>query len=305
MMKMDKIWMNGTMVDEANANIHVLSHALHYGSAFFEGIRAYDCGDKGTAVFRLDEHLQRLVESAKIYRTEIPYTVSELRAATIETMKINKFKSAYIRPLVYRGKGKLGLEPRSCPVDVMIAAWEWGTYLGEEALQKGISAQVSSWRRLAPNTMPALAKASGNYLSSQLIKMEALDNGYDEGIGLDYSGNVSEGSGENLFVIKNNVIYTPPLASSALFGITRDTIMEIAKTLNYTVEERVIPREFLYLADEIFLTGTAAEVTPVSFVDKIKIGSGVRGPMTAKLQEQYFSIVSDQTQLNSEWLTYV
>ncbi len=304
-MKMDWIWMNGKLVPEQDANVHVLSHGLHYGSSFFEGIRAYETVDGRTAVFRLKEHLQRLHETAKIYKTEIPYSVEELTEATNQVIKENKLKSAYIRPLAYRGRNVLGVEPRKCPVDVAIAAWEWGAYLGEEGIENGIRVQVSSWRRMAPNTIPALAKAGGNYLSSQLIKMEAIDNGFEEGIALDYNGNISEGSGENIFVIKNGILYTPPLASSSLAGITRDTIIYLAKEMNYQIEEKVLPREFLYTADEIFLTGTAAEVTPVAEVDHLKVGNGKRGSITKQIQEAYTDAVTGKGSKSEEWLYYI
>ena len=304
-MNVGQVWMNGEMVAEKDATVSVLAHALHYGSAFFEGIRAYKTVDGRTAVFRLQEHMQRLHETTKIYRTAIPYSVEELMAATAKVLKDNKLNEAYIRPLVYRGKGALGVNPTACPVDTMIAAWHWGAYLGEDGMEQGIDVQVSTWRRLAPNTMPSLAKAAGNYLSSQLIKMEALENGYDEGIALDYAGNVSEGSGENIFVVKNNVIYTPPLASSALFGITRDSVMVLARERNMQITELVMPREFLYTADEIFLSGTAAEITPVRSVDKIVVGCGSAGPITKELQAAFFDAVSGADASKSDWLYYV
>lgn len=304
-MKMDWIWMNGKLVAEKEANVHVLSHGLHYGSSFFEGIRAYETVDGRTAVFRLEEHLQRLYETAKIYKTEIPYSIEELTVAVEQVIKENNLKSAYIRPLAYRGKNVLGIEPRKCPVDVAVAAWEWGAYLGEEGIEKGIRAQVSSWRRMAPNTIPALAKAGGNYLSSQLIKMEAIDNGFDEGIALDYDGNISEGSGANIFLIKNSILYTPPLASSSLAGITRDTIIHLAKEMNYQIEEKVLPREFLYTADEIFLTGTAAEITPVAEVDHLKVGSGTTGEITKAIQTAYADLVRGTGSKTEEWLHYI
>lgn len=304
-MKMDWIWMNGKLVAEKDANVHVLSHGLHYGSSFFEGIRAYETVDGRTAVFRLEEHLQRLYETTKIYKTEIPYSIEELTVAVEQVIKENNLKSAYIRPLAYRGKNVLGIEPRKCPVDVAVAAWEWGAYLGEEGIEKGIRAQVSSWRRMAPNTIPALAKAGGNYLSSQLIKMEAIDNGFDEGIALDYDGNISEGSGANIFLIKNSILYTPPLASSSLAGITRDTIIHLAKEMNYQIEEKVLPREFLYTADEIFLTGTAAEITPVAEVDHLKVGSGTTGEITKTIQTAYADLVRGTGSKTEEWLHYI
>ncbi len=298
-----KIWMNGKLVNHDEAQVHVLAHTLHYGSSFFEGIRAYETAE-GSAIFRLDEHIDRLFDSCKIYRTEVPFSKEEVKQAIFDVIKANELKSAYIRPLIYRGYGKLGVNPTMSPVEVVVAAWFWGAYLGEEAINNGINAMTSSWRRLAPNTMPTLAKAGGNYLSSQLIKMEALENGYDEGIALDYSGVVSEGSGENLFLIKDRVIYTPTLASSALLGITRNTILEIAKELGFEIKEQAIPREMLYIADEIFLTGTAAEVTPVASIDKIKIGNGEK-PMTKAIQSFYFDLVKGKKTIKKEWLTIV
>ncbi len=298
-----KIWMNGKLVNHDEAQVHVLAHTLHYGSSFFEGIRAYETAE-GSAIFRLDEHIDRLFDSCKIYRTEVPFSKEEVKEAIFDVIKANELKSAYIRPLIYRGYGKLGVNPTMSPVEVVVAAWFWGAYLGEEAINNGINAMTSSWRRLAPNTMPTLAKAGGNYLSSQLIKMEALENGYDEGIALDYSGVVSEGSGENLFLIKDRVIYTPTLASSALLGITRNTILEIAKELGFEIKEQAIPREMLYIADEIFLTGTAAEVTPVASIDKIKIGNGEK-PMTKAIQSFYFDLVKGKKTIKKEWLTIV
>lgn len=296
--------MDGEFVDCEDAKINILSHVVHYGTGFFEGIRAYKT-EKGGAIFRLKEHTNRLYDSAKIYRTEIPYTKEEFNQAIIDTLKINNLEEGYIRPLIYRGYNKLGVNPFTCPVQAMIAAWKWGKYLGEEAMKDGVSVKISSWRRLAPNTMPTMAKASGNYLSSQLIKMEALVDGYEEGIALDYNGYVSEGSGENIFIIKNNIIYTPAMSGSALPGITRDAIVTLARDLGYDVREEGVPREMLYIADEIFLTGTAAEITPVSRVDKIKIGAGERGPITEKIQTKFFSIVEGREEDKYNWLTYI
>ncbi|MCS5420515.1 MULTISPECIES: branched-chain amino acid transaminase [Psychrilyobacter] len=304
MINTKKIWMNGEMIDHDNANVHVLSHVMHYGTSFFEGIRAYKT-EEGTAIFRLDEHIDRLYNSCKIYRTEIPYTKEEIKKAISDTIKINGIKTAYIRPLVYRGYNSLGVNPSNCPVETMIATWEWGAYLGEEALTQGVDVCVSSWRRLAPNTMPTAAKAGGNYLSSQLIKVEALENGYDEGIALDYSGNVSEGSGENLFVISNGKIYSPQSGSSALIGITRDSVITIARDLGYEVVEETISRESLYTADELFFSGTAAEITPIASVDKIKIGIGKRGPITEKIQEAFFEMTEGKNIKYNSWLTYI
>jgi len=304
MINTEKIWMDGKMVDHDDATVHVLAHAMHYGSSFFEGIRAYKT-DKGLAIFRLDEHIDRLYNSCKMYRTEIPYSKEEFKKAIFDTLKINKLTSAYIRPLIYRGYESLGVNPSNCPVKSMVATWEWGAYLGEEGLEKGVNVCTSSWRRSAPDTMPALAKAGGNYLSSQLIKMEALENGYDEGIALDYAGNLSEGSGENIFLVADNKIYTPQSGSSALGGITRDTVITLAKDLGYEVIETIIPREMIYTVDEAFLTGTAAEVTPIASVDRIKVGTGSRGPVAKKIQDAFFNMVNGNNDKYNSWLTIV
>jgi branched-chain amino acid aminotransferase len=301
--KVEKIWMNGALVNWDDAKIHVLSHALHYGSSWFEGIRCYDT-KKGPAVFRMDAHLRRLFDSAKIYRTEIPYTKSQLAEAIKKTILANKLKACYIRPIVYRGYGDVGVNPLGCPVDVTIAVWEWGAYLGSEALEKGIDVCVSSWRRAAPDTFPAMAKSGGNYLNSQLIKLEALTNGYVEGIALDVTGMVSEGSGENIFVIRDETIYTTPLGSSILPGITRASIVTLAQDLDYTVVEMAIPREMLYIADEVFFSGTAAEITPIRSIDKIVIGAGHAGPITKKLQKAFFTIIQSGKDKH-HWLTRV
>lgn len=303
MINTKKIWMNGKLVDHDDANIHVLSHVVHYGSSFFEGIRVYKT-DKGPAIFKLKEHVKRLFQSAKIYRTEIPYTEEEIEKAIIETVKANELEQGYIRPIAYRGYFELGVNPTRCPVDVAIAAWAWGAYLGEEALNKGIRVQVSSWRRPALNTLPSLAKAGGNYLSSQLIRLEAQNNGYEEGIALDYLGNVSEGSGENLFVVVDKKLITPNLASSALAGITKNTVIELAKKLGYEVVEQSIPRELLYICDELFLTGTAAEITPVYSVDNIEVGNGDR-TVTKAIQKEFFALVKGEHELSKNYLSYV
>jgi len=301
--KVEKIWMNGTLVNWDEAKIHVLSHAVHYGSSWFEGIRCYDT-KKGPAIFRMDAHLRRLFDSAKIYRTEIPYTISQLAEAVKKTILANKLKACYIRPIVYRGYGDVGVNPLGCPVDVTIAVWEWGAYLGSEALEKGIDVCVSSWRRAAPDTFPAMAKSSGNYLNSQLIKLEALTNGYVEGIALDVHGMVSEGSGENIFVIRDSTIYTTPLGSSILPGITRASVVTLAKDLGYTVMEMAIPREMLYIADEVFFSGTAAEITPIRSIDKIVVGAGHAGPITKKLQNAFFTIIQSGKDKH-HWLTRI
>jgi branched-chain amino acid aminotransferase len=299
-----KIWFNGELVNWKDANIHVLSHVVHYGSSVFEGIRCYNTKN-GPAIFRLREHVERLVNSGKIYRMDIPYSVDEICDAIIETIKINNLKDCYIRPIAFRGYKELGVYPLNCPLDTVIAAWEWGKYLGEEAIENGVDLGVSTWRRMAPNTLPNMAKAGANYMNSQLAKMESLFNGFDEAIMLDYSGMVSEGSGENIFLVKDDVIYTPHSSLSILSGITRDSVIKLAKETEIEVKEEPIPREMLYLADEIFLTGTAAEITPVRSVDQIKIGAGKRGPVTQKLQEKFFNIVGGIEEDRFGWLTFV
>lgn len=299
-----KIWFNGKFVDWKEANIHVLSHVVHYGSSVFEGIRCYNT-KQGPAIFRLEEHVARLYNSAKIYRMDIPYSQDEFREAILETVKINGLKACYIRPVVFRGYAELGVYPLNCPVESVIAAWAWGKYLGEEALELGVDVGVSSWRRMAPDTMPNLAKAGSNYMNSQLAKMESLFNGYHEAIMLDYGGMVSEGSGENIFLVKEGILYTPPLSSSLLNGITRDSIITLARDMDLEVVEQQIPREMLYLADELFLTGTAAEVTPIRSVDQITIGDGVRGQLTKKLQDSFFEILEGNTEDRYGWLTFL
>jgi len=299
-----KIWMNGKLVDFADARIHVFTHALHYGSGVFEGERCYRTA-RGPAVFRLEEHLDRLLWSAKIYRMQIPYSIEELKQATLETIRANEFEACYIRPLVYRGFGSLGVNPFPNPVDVIIGCYEWGKYLGPEALESGVDACCSSWMRIAPNTMPAMAKATANYANSQLIKMEAITNGYHEGIALDHNGRISEGSGENLFLVWKGRLYTPPLSASTLPGITRLSVIQLARELGFHMEEKTIPREMIYAADEMFFTGTAAEITPIRSVDKIPVGAGKRGPMTEKLQRAFFDIVEGKVPDRYGWLTPV
>jgi branched-chain amino acid aminotransferase len=301
--KESKIWKNGKFVDWDDAQIHVLSHVVHYGSAWFEGIRCYDT-EKGAAIFRLGPHLRRLNDSAKIYRAQIPFSIEELTEATIETVKINNIKSCYIRPIAFRGYYEMGVSPLNCPIETYIAVWEWGRYLGEGSLEKGIDVCISSWNRMAPNTLPAMAKAASNYMNSQLIKMEALQNGYAEGIALDTTGHVSEGSGENIFFVKNGVIHTTPLSSSILQGITRDSVISIADELGYEVREMQIPREMLYIADEIFFAGTAVEITPIVSVDRIKIKEGVPGPITKHVQSKFFDILKTGNDRRG-WLTFV
>ena len=300
----DNIWFNGELVDWEDANIHVLSHVVHYGSSVFEGIRCYKT-QKGSAVFRLDEHVNRLFDSAKIYRMEIPYTRQEICEAILETIRVNKLEACYIRPIVFRGYETLGVDPMGCPVEVVIAVWEWGEYLGDAALKNGVSVCTSSWNRMAPNTLPFLAKAGGNYLNSQLVRIEANANGYDEGIVLGTDGLVSEGSGENIFVIKNGSIYTPASNYAILPGITRHTAITLIRDLGMRVEQRGIPREFLYVADEVFFTGTAAEITPVRAIDQIEIGSGQRGPITEQIQEAFFDVIRAEVEDRHGWLTSI
>ncbi|GIV87570.1 MAG: branched chain amino acid aminotransferase [Chloroflexus sp.] len=301
--KMDYIWFNGELVEWDKATVHVMAHVIHYGTSFFEGIRCYET-PQGPAIFRLTPHMQRLIDSAKIYRTTIPYTLDQLVAAVKETVRANRLRSGYIRPVVFRGYGEIGVNPLNNPVEVAIATIEWGKYLGAEAMEQGVDVCISSWNRFAPNTMPALAKAGGNYMNSQLIKMEALMNGYAEGIALDADGHVSEGSGENLFLVRNGIVYTPPLTSSILSGITRDTVMTLLRDLGVEVREQILPREMLYLADELFFTGTAAEITPIRSIDRIPIGTGRRGPITAAVQAAFFGIVQGEQPDRYGWLEY-
>ena len=298
------IWFNGELIPWENATVHVMSHAIHYGSSVFEGVRAYDTPN-GTAIFRLDDHTRRFFDSAKIYRMEIPYSFEEINQANKDAVRKNNLKSAYIRPAAFIGNVGLGLNPASHVAEVMVAAIEWGTYLGEEGLTKGIDAAVTSWNRVAPNTLPAGSKAGGNYLSSQLISGEAKRHGYTEGIGLDVNGRISEGAGENIFIIRNGIISTPPSAASLLPGLTRDTMITLAKEAGYEIREETMAREALYLADEIFMTGTAAEVTPIRSVDQIDVGSGTRGPITEQLQSAFFGLFDGTTPDQHGWLSYV
>jgi len=299
-----KIWMNGKLVDWKDATIHIATHVIHYGSGIFEGARCYET-PLGSACFRLDAHMRRLQHSAKIYRMEYPLDLAGWQDAVLDTIRANAMKACYIRPLVYRGYDTLGVNPLTCPVDAAILLWEWGAYLGKEALEEGCDVKVSSWTRMAANTLPALAKSTANYANSGLIKMEAIADGYSEGIALDVHGSVSEGSGQNLFVVRDGAVYTPPLASSILGGITRDSVMTLARDLGYPIHETVLPRELLYIADEVFFVGTAAEVTPVRSIDKIKIGSGRRGPVTAALQRAFFDVINGEVPDTHGWLTYV
>ncbi|MGE5647199.1 MAG: branched-chain amino acid transaminase [Acidobacteriota bacterium] len=299
-----KIWHNGQFIDWNDAKIHVLSHVVSYGSSVFEGIRCY-ATRQGPAIFRLREHVRRMIDSAKIYRMDVPFTSDQLSDALIELVRVNKLTACYLRPIVLRGYGLMGVHGGKNPIEVYLACWEWGRYLGEEALAQGVDVCVSSWNRMAPNTLPALAKAGANYMNSQLIKMEAVVNGYDEGIALDASGCVSEGSGENLFVVRDGKIVTPPLGASVLPGITRDTVLKLAGDLGIPVVEGLVPREMLYIADEVFFSGTAAEITPIRSVDRIPVGAGRRGPIAERLQKEFFAIVNGDKPDRYGWLTAV
>ncbi len=299
-----KVWMNGQFVPWKEANIHIASHVIHYGSSLFEGFRAYDT-PKGTAIFRLKAHTKRLFNSCKMYRIEIPYSQEVINDAVVETVKANSLRSGYIRPIVYRGYGALGVDPFPNPVDCAILVWEWGQYLGEEALEHGVDVRISSWQRMAPNTFPALAKSGANYMNSQLIKMEAMIDGYVEGIALNIRGHVSEGSGENIFIVLDETLHTPPLSSSILPGITRDSVIKLARDMQLPVVEETIPREMLYIAEEVFFTGSAAEITPIRSIDKIDIGSGKRGPVTKKLQEEFFAYINGEREDKYQWITSI
>ncbi len=296
------IWMNGKLVKWDDAKIHICSHVIHYGSSVFEGMRVYKTAN-GSAAFRLRDHTQRLFNSAKIYRMPIPFTIEEIDNAILETVSANKLEECYVRPIVYRGYGSLGVDPSACPVDVAIATWPWGKYLGEEAMENGVSVCFSSWHRIAPNTMPAMAKAGANYMNSQLVKLEAKEHNYEEGIALDIFGHVSEGSAENIFMVRKGTLITPTFAASILPGITRSSVIRLAEDLGIKVIEQNIPREALYLADEVFFTGSAAEITPISKIDNIVIGKGKAGPVTKKLQAAFFDIVSGKVVDKYGWLT--
>ncbi len=297
----DKIWRNGEMVPWASATTHVLTHGLHYGTGVFEGMRAYETPHKGVCVFRNREHIERLFFSARVYKINMAYTVDEIMQVCKDVVRENGLSSAYIRPLAYLGYGEMGPASQACDTDLIIAAFPWGAYLGEEGLKNGIDVAISSWRRMAPGTVPAGVKAAGNYLSSRLVSMEAKDRGFAEGIGLAHDGTISEGAGENLFVVQNRRILTPTAASSILAGITRDTVITLAKDLGYEVVEQALPREILYAADEIFLTGTAAEVTPVRSVDRIEVGDGER-PVTQAIQNAFFGLFDGKTEDRWGWL---
>lgn len=299
-----KIWMNGTLVDWADATIHVASHVIHYGSGVFEGARCYET-PLGSACFRLDDHVRRLFDSARIYRMNHDLERDGVRDAILDTIRANGYKACYIRPLMFRGYGSLGINPLPCPVDTAILLWEWGAYLGEEALEQGVDVCIGSWSRAAPNTSPSMAKSTSNYANAQLLKLEAMADGYAEALALDPGGHLSEGSGENVFVIRDDIIYTPPMSASLLPGITRDTVITLARAQGYEVREQTLPREFLYLADEAFFCGTAVEVTPIRSVDKITIGRGSRGPITEAIQRNFFDVVHGRAPDTHGWLTYV
>jgi branched-chain amino acid aminotransferase len=305
-----KVWRNGEFIEWDNARVHVMTHAIHYGSSVFEGIRAYET-ERGPAVFRLVEHMKRLLNSAKVYRMEVGRDCGEFCDATVELIKDSKMDACYVRPIIIRGLDEenpaFGVNPFPNPVDCYIAAWDWGKYLGEEALESGVDVCVSSWTRITSNSLPAVAKAGANYMNSQLIKMEAILNGYSEGIALDDRGYVSEGSGENLFLVNNGRLLTPPLGASILPGITRDSVIQIARELGIEVEETNIQRAALYLTDELFFTGTAAEITPIRSVDKITVGLGKRGEITKRLQDVFFDVIHGRRPApnNAPWLTYV
>ena len=303
-MNAEWVWLNGDFRRWDEATVHVSTHALHYGSSVFEGVRAYTT-PHGPAVFRLAEHTKRLRHSSRIARLDLPFSEDEINAAILETIARNGHQSCYVRPLVYRGAGPLGLEGRKNPVDVTIFTVEWGAYLGKEALENGVDVQISSWRRLAPGTGASMAKIGGQYVNSQLISMEAHDNGFDEGLALDVAGNVSEGAGENVFVILDGVVHTPGSWASILPGITRDSVLTIFHDMGVEVRFETIARDMLYLADEVFFTGTAAEITPVRSIDRLQVGDGKRGPLTKAAQDQFFAITSGEAPDRHNWLTPV
>jgi branched-chain amino acid aminotransferase len=296
-----KVWMNGQIVDWADAKIHVATHVIHYGSAVFEGARCYKTAN-GSAFFRLDAHIRRLYDSARIYRMDYAVDPEAFTQAVVDTVRANGLPACYIRPILYRGYHTLGVNPLPCPVDAAILVWEWEAYLGPDAQERGVDVRVSSWTRSAPNTFPAMAKSVANYANSSLIKMEAVIDGYSEGIALDPVGHISEGSGQNLFLVRDEVLYTPPYSASVLPGITRDSIITLAQDLGLTVKEQDLPREMLYVADEVFFAGTAVEITPIRSVDKIAIGNGARGPVTARLQRAFFDYVGGAVPDRHGWL---
>ena len=302
--KTEKIWHDGKFINWDDAKIHVLSHVVSYGSAVFEGIRCYDT-EQGPGVFRLKVHMQRLLNSAYIYRMEVRHTLDDLCNANLELLRVNKIGACYIRPVILRGYGEAGVDPVGCPIEVYMACYPWGKYLGEEGLRNGVDVCVSSWNRPAPNTLPQMAKCAANYMNSQLIRMEARANGYVEGIALDTHGYVSEGSGENIFIVSGDTVITPPLSNSALPGITRHSIITICKDLGIPVVEQIIPREMLYIANEVFFCGTAVEVTPIRSIDRVKIGMGSRGPITKRIQDEFFALVEGKKPDRHNWLTPV
>lgn len=298
-----KIWHNGHFIPWDDAKVHVLTHALHYGTSVFEGIRCYDTL-RGPGIFRLPEHVRRMFDSAKIYRMQdLGFSQEEIVEACKDVTRVNGLASCYIRPVAFRGFGDVGVRSLSNPIEFYIACWAWGRYLGSEALEQGVDVGVSSWTRIAPNTLPAIAKVAANYMNSQLILMEANLHGYAEGIALDAAGYVSEGSGENIFLIRDNVIYTPPLGTSVLPGITRDCVIRIAEDLGFDLKEQAIPREWLYIADELFFTGTAAEVTPIRSVDRIEVGSGKRGAVTERIQAEFLALTAGEAEDRYGWLS--
>jgi len=296
-----KVWINGKIVDWKDANIHIASHVVHYGSAVFEGARCYSTPN-GSRFFRLGAHMRRLYDSARIYRMDYAMDREALTRGVIDTVIANGLPACYIRPIIYRGYHTLGVNPLPCPVDAAILIWEWGAYLGPDALEKGVDVRVSSWARSAPNTFPAMAKSVANYANSSLIKMEAVLDGYSEGIALDPEGHLSEGSGQNLFLVRDDVLYTPPVSASILPGITRDSVITLAGDLGLTVREQDLPREMLYIADEIFFAGTAVEITPIRSVDKIQVGPGRRGPVTTALQKAFFDYINGVVPDRHDWL---
>ena len=301
----EKIWHNGRFIKWEDATVHVLSHVVSYGTSVFEGIRCY-ATPAGPAFFRLREHIRRLLDSGKIYRMEnIGFNADQLAEAMLELVRVNRMDSAYVKPIVMRGYGEVGVNALKNPIDIYIACWNWGKYLGEEALAEGVDVCVSSWTRMAPNTLPAMAKAGANYMNSQLIKMEAISNGYVEGIALDSNGYVSEGSGENIFVVRDGKIHTPPLGASVLPGITRDSVITLAREKGIPVIETIVPREMLYIADEVFFSGTAAEITPIRSIDRITIGKGRRGPIAETLQKEFFGVIDGTKPDQHGWLTPV
>ena len=302
--KTEKIWHNGKFINWDDAKIHVLAHVVSYGSAVFEGMRCY-ATPQGPAIFRNREHMQRFLNSARIYRMQVPFTVDELCDAIIELVRVNKVPSCYIRPIILRGYGGGGVDPAAAPIETYLACWMWGRYLGDEGLKNGVDVCVSSWNRPAPNTLPQMAKAAANYMNSQLIRMEATTNGYVEGIALDTQGYVSEGSGENVFLVMDGTVLTPPLANCALPGITRNSVMTICRDLDIPVVEQIIPREMLYIANEVFFCGTAAEITPIRSIDRIKVGNGARGPITKLVQDEFFALTSGAKADRHGWLSYV